>query len=584
MAYNITPEFKERLLSRVDIVDVVGQRVTLKKSGKEFSACCPFHSEKTPSFTVSADKQFYHCFGCGAHGNAIDFLIEFDRLNFPEAVEELAQHVGMELPASDQSFAKGPDLAPVYRVLEQAASLYRRQLREHPEAARAVDYLKRRGLSGEIVQRFGIGFAPPGWDFLLRALGDTPADQEHLLSAGLLAERDGKRYDRFRDRILFPINDRRGRVIGFGGRVLGDGEPKYLNSPETPVFHKGRELYGLREVQQVLRQPPRLLVVEGYMDVIALAQFDIPYAVATLGTATTPEHIKRLQRSAPELVFCFDGDRAGRGAAWKALQTTLPLATGQQPIRFLFLPDGEDPDTLVRKEGRDAFEQRLSNATLLSDFLFQHLTAELDLTSAEGRAKLDAGARGLIQTMPVGTFRGLLEARLAGLVGIDSHARGGGNRWSAGQRHTAPNARSQARAGAKPLTPLRRAVALLLDQPALARQADAQPRDWHDLDNPGVPLLRQLIDTALAYPDITPAAMCERWRDSEHESAIRRLSDSGLIAHIPAEGREAEFIGALASLNRTLERERRWQMIQNARKPADDGEHSNATGDFGDAG
>ena len=584
MAYNITPEFKERLLSRVDIVDVVGQRVTLKKSGKEFSACCPFHSEKTPSFTVSADKQFYHCFGCGAHGNAIDFLIEFDRLNFPEAVEELAQHVGMELPASDQSFAKGPDLAPVYRVLEQAASLYRRQLREHPEAARAVDYLKRRGLSGEIVQRFGIGFAPPGWDFLLRALGSSPADQENLLSAGLLAERDGKRYDRFRDRILFPINDRRGRVIGFGGRVLGDGEPKYLNSPETPVFHKGRELYGLREVQQVLRQPPRLLVVEGYMDVIALAQFDIPYAVATLGTATTPEHIKRLQRSAPELVFCFDGDRAGRGAAWKALQTTLPLATGQQPIRFLFLPDGEDPDTLVRKEGRDAFEQRLSNATLLSDFLFQHLTAELDLTSAEGRAKLDAGARGLIQTMPVGTFRGLLEARLAGLVGIDSHARGGGNRWSAGQRHTAPNARSQARAGAKPLTPLRRAVALLLDQPALARQADAQPRDWHDLDNPGVPLLRQLIDTALAYPDITPAAMCERWRDSEHESAIRRLSDSGLIAHIPAEGREAEFIGALASLNRTLERERRWQMIQNARKPADDGEHSNATGDFGDAG
>ncbi len=584
MAYNITPEFKERLLSRVDIVDVVGQRVTLKKSGKEFSACCPFHSEKTPSFTVSADKQFYHCFGCGAHGNAIDFLIEFDRLNFPEAVEELAQHVGMELPASDQSFAKGPDLAPVYRVLEQAASLYRRQLREHPEAARAVDYLKRRGLSGEIVQRFGIGFAPPGWDFLLRALGDTPADQEHLLSAGLLAERDGKRYDRFRDRILFPINDRRGRVIGFGGRVLGDGEPKYLNSPETPVFHKGRELYGLREVQQVLRQPPRLLVVEGYMDVIALAQFDIPYAVATLGTATTPEHIKRLQRSAPELVFCFDGDRAGRDAAWKALQTTLPLATGQQPIRFLFLPDGEDPDTLVRKEGRDAFEQRLSNATLLSDFLFQHLTADLDLTSAEGRAKLDADARGLIQTMPAGTFRGLLEARLAGLVGIDSHARGGGNRWSAGQRHTAPNARNQAQAGAQRLTPLRLAVALLLDQPALARQADAQPRDWHALDNPGIALLRQLIDTALAYPEITPAAMCERWRDSEHESAIRRLSDSGLIAHIPAEGREAEFIGALASLNRTLERERRWHMIQNARKPAEDGEHNDATRDFSDAG
>jgi len=560
MAGQITREFKERLLERVDIVDVVGLRVQLKKTGKEFSACCPFHTEKTPSFTVSADKQFYHCFGCGAHGNAIDFLIEYDRLSFPEAVEELAQQVGMELPASDRPYQRGPDVTPIYGLLERVAQLYREQLRQHPDAHRAMAYLQRRGLSGDIVQRFGIGFAPPGWDFLLRLLGSNPADQQPLIDAGLLAERDERRYDRFRDRIMFPIHDRRGRVIGFGGRVLGDGEPKYLNSPETPVFHKGRELYGLHQVQQALRHPPRLLVVEGYMDVIALAQFDIPYAVATLGTATTPEHVKRLLRGAPELVFCFDGDRAGRAAAWKALQAALPLATGQQPIRFLFLPDGDDPDTLVRREGRDAFEQRLGEAALLSDYLFDHLTAELDLGSAEGRAKLDGDARKLIQTIPAGTFRGLLEDRLRGLVGfsaaIPPHRRLADQVPALGARRGGGVARL--------LTPTRSALALLLDQPALALRADEHPADWRSLDNPGVALLREVIDIVRAYPEITPAALCERWRDHQHERVIRRLSDSGLIAHIPIDGREAEFIGALAKLNQEIARERRWRMIQNA--------------------
>lgn len=412
MIGRITQEYKDRLLARVDIVDVVGLRVQLKKAGPLFKACCPFHTEKTPSFTVTPARQTYHCFGCGAHGNAIDFLIEYDRLSFPEAVEELAQRAGMDLPAADEAFDKGPDLSPLYALLERAALLYRQQLREHAEAARASAYLKTRGLSGDIANRFGIGFAPPGWDFLLGRLGGSAQACEELISAGLLVDRDGKRYDRFRDRVVFPIRDRRGRVVGFGGRVLGEGEPKYLNSPETPVFHKGRELYGLYEAQQASRSPPRLLVVEGYMDVIALAQFDIPYAVATLGTATTPEHVKRLLRGAPELVFCFDGDRAGRAAAWKALQTVLPVATGQQPIRFLFLPDGEDPDTLVRKEGRTAFEQRLADATLLSDFLFQHLGDQRDLGSAEGCAALDAEARGLIQTMPAGTFKDLLKTAL----------------------------------------------------------------------------------------------------------------------------------------------------------------------------
>jgi DNA primase len=337
MAGTITPEFKERLLARIDIVDVVGLRVQLKKAGQGVfppaARSIPRRPRRSPSVLT---KQFYHCFGCGAHGNAIDFLIEYDRLSFPEAVEELAQQAGMELPASDRPYEKGPDLAPLYGLLERVAVLYRGQLREHPEAHRAVGYLQRRGLSGDIVQRFGIGFAPPGWDFLLRLLGSNAADQQRLVDAGLLAERDQRRYDRFRDRIMFPIHDRRGRVIGFGGRVLGDGEPKYLNSPETAVFHKGRELYGLYQVQQAMRHPPRLLVVEGYMDVIALAQFDIPYAVATLGTATTPEQVKRLLRGAPELVFCFDGDRAGRAPPGRHCRPRcrLPLASSRSASCF----------------------------------------------------------------------------------------------------------------------------------------------------------------------------------------------------------------------------------------------------------
>ncbi|MGB5835028.1 MAG: DNA primase [Thiohalocapsa sp.] len=564
MIGRITPEFKERLLARIDVVDIVGLRVQLKKAGKEFSACCPFHNEKTPSFTVSADKQFYHCFGCGAHGNAIDFLIEFDRLSYPEAVEELAQQAGLELPAANHFSPQGPDPTPLYAIMERAAELYSQQLREHKDAPRAIIYLKNRGLSGEIVKQFDIGYAPPGWDFLRHTLGGDHGDQQQLITAGLLAERDDRRYDRFRDRIMFPIRDRRGRVIGFGGRVLDAGEPKYLNSPETPVFHKGRELYGLYQAQQAARRPARLLVVEGYMDVIALAQYDIPYAVATLGTATTPEHIKRLLRGAPELVFCFDGDRAGREAAWKAVQTALPLATGQQPIRFLFLPDGEDPDSLVRAEGREGFERRIADAALLSDYLFRHLTDDLDLASAEGRAKLDTDARALIQTMPASTFRGLLEKRLAVLVGLGGQA---------GRRRPSPPGAGRRHAGrTQPLTPLRCALALLLDQPALARRATEQPTDWQSLDNPGVPLLREVIDIACAYPGLTTATLCERWRDQEHEQVIRRLSDSGLIAHIPSEGREAEFLGVLASMNREAQRmnreaehDRRWRMIQSGR-------------------
>ncbi|MBV5272313.1 MAG: DNA primase, partial [Lamprocystis purpurea] len=407
MAGRIPSQFIDDLLARTDIVELIGGRMQLRKAGKDFQARCPFHDEKTPSFTVSQEKQFYHCFGCGAHGSAIGFLMEYDRLSFREAIDELAHKAGIEVPSEAAAAPAGPDYAPLYAILDQAAQIFRLQLREHPDASRAIEYLKGRGLSGEIAGRYGLGYAPPGWDLLLTRLGESPAQRERLLQAGLITEQDGKRYDRFRDRVIFPIRDRRGRVIGFGGRVLGDGKPKYLNSPETPVFHKGRELYGLYEVQQARRKLERLLVVEGYMDVIALAQFGIDYAVATLGTATTIDHLQVLLRSAPELVFCFDGDRAGRDAAWKALETALhhDLVTGSQSLCFLFLPDGEDPDTLIRAEGLAAFEQRLVGAQPLDEYLFEHLSAQLDTVSRDGRARLVGLAKPLIKKVTAGIYK-----------------------------------------------------------------------------------------------------------------------------------------------------------------------------------
>ena len=551
----IPPEFVDDLIGRIDIVDIIGGRLPLTRAGKDYKARCPFHDEKTPSFTVAPDKQFYHCFGCGAHGTAIGFLMEYDRLSFHEAIEELAQQAGLSMPEAAGAAPSGPDPRPLYETLQQAADLFRRQLRQHPERGRAIDYLKQRGLSGEIATRFGLGFAPSGWETLLRSLGGGPDAVDRLCAAGLVIARDDKRYDRFRDRIMFPIRDRRGRVIGFGGRVLGDGEPKYLNSPETAVFHKGRELYGLFEAQQSQRRLTRLLVVEGYMDVIALAQHGVPYAVATLGTATTPEHVKQLMRSAPELMFCFDGDRAGRDAAWKALKTALPQAGGQQPIRFLFLPDGEDPDSLIRKEGRTGFEQYLAQAVLLSDFLFEHLTTGLDLTTAEGCSALDAAARPLLQTVPTGTFRALLEERLAQLIGLRRP-----------QRVVTRDSRSRssARPSAGRLTTLRKAIALLLDQPGLAATVADRPLDWAELDNPGVSLLKQIIDIVEAYPTITAAALCERWRGTDQEPIVDQLSDSRLIAHIPDDGRVSELIGAIEALNHLAVRERRWRLLSAA--------------------
>ncbi|WP_122573821.1 DNA primase [Pseudomonas viridiflava] len=428
MAGLIPQSFIDDLLNRTDIVDVVSSRVQLKKTGKNYSACCPFHKEKTPSFSVSPDKQFYYCFGCGAGGNALGFIMDHDNLDFPQAVEDLAKAAGMEVPR--EQGVKGqkprqPTDSPLYPLLTAAAEFYRQALKNHPTRRAAVDYLKGRGLSGEIARDFGLGFAPPGWDNLYKHLSSDTLQQKVMIDAGLLIENaeTGKRYDRFRDRVMFPIRDSRGRVIAFGGRVLGDDKPKYLNSPETPVFHKGQELYGLFEARKYNRNLDEIIVVEGYMDVIALAQQGLRNAVATLGTATSEEHLKRLFRVVPSVLFCFDGDQAGRNAAWRALEATLSSLQDGRRARFLFLPEGEDPDTLVRSEGTDAFRARINqHAQPLADYFFEQLTKEADPRSLEGKAHMATLAAPLIDKVPGANLKTLMRQRLTEITGLSGEA------------------------------------------------------------------------------------------------------------------------------------------------------------------
>ena len=422
MAGKIPQSFIDDLLDRTDIVDVIGARVDLRKAGKNHKARCPFHDEKTPSFSVNQDKQFYYCFGCSAGGNAIGFIMDYDRIDFPEAVERLAHQAGLEVPreAGDRDFASSRR-SPIYDILEKADRYYRDQLRSHHNAGEAIDYLKQRGLSGRVARDFGIGLAPPGWDNLITNLAHSDSELPLLVEAGLIIEReDGSgHYDRFRHRIVFPIRDTRGRTIGFGGRVLGDEQPKYLNSPETPVFSKGQELYGLFEARSQLRDITSLLVVEGYMDVVALAQFGIQNAVATLGTAITDQHLQKLYRYSPDVVFCFDGDNAGRKAARRALETCLPAIKDGYSARFLFLPDGEDPDTLIRGIGTEAFQQLIDEAMPLSEFLFTASSEGLNLNTPDDRAKLSQRAAPLINAVPESVFRQLLLGELAIKTGLD---------------------------------------------------------------------------------------------------------------------------------------------------------------------
>ena len=438
MAGLIPQSFIDDLLHRTDILEVVDKRVPLKKSGKNYQACCPFHNEKTPSFSVQPERQFYYCFGCGAGGNAIGFVMNFDHVDFPQAVETLARDAGVEVPREESKAEtrRQSEHAKLLDVLEQASKFYQFQLRHHAERKRPIEYLKTRGVSGEIARDFAIGYAPPGWDKLIEAIGVDAQQQRNLLKAGMVIERNkpegeevrkdnDKRspyYDRFRDRIMFPIRDSRGRTIAFGGRVLGDDKPKYLNSPETPVFHKGAELYGLYESKKFGDKFSRLLLVEGYMDVIALAQMGIRNAVATLGTATSDRHLTRMFRAVSEVVFCFDGDAAGLNAAWRALETSLPLMEDGRRVRFLFLPEGDDPDTHVRKVGKDKFLEQVEQAVPLEQFFFDKLSEDLDIDSIEGKARLSNLAKPLIRQLPKGVFGQLMLDRLSDTLGVSSES------------------------------------------------------------------------------------------------------------------------------------------------------------------
>jgi len=553
MAGRIPPAFIDELLSRVDIVEVIDARVPLKKAGREYEACCPFHGEKTPSFKVSPSKQFYHCFGCGAHGTAIGFVMEFDHLDFVEAIEELAKQAGVSVP-----YEKGQRASPQqqqvklnqYELMSQCDRYYRQQLRQHPQAKVAVDYLKGRGLSGEIAARYGLGYAPPG-NNVLRTFGNKAVND--LVSLGMLIRKDnGETYDRFRHRVMFPIRDSRGRIIGFGGRVINpEDSPKYLNSPETPLFHKGQELYGLYEVRQTLRHIERLLVVEGYMDVIALAQQGIDYAVATLGTATTAEHVQKLFRLANEVVFCFDGDRAGREAAWRALENALPVLSGTHTIRFMFLPEGEDPDTLVRKVGKAAFEQQIGEALSLSAFFLNHLRQGISRHDLDAHRTLIEKAKPLLQSLQDETYRNLIIRELASYTKQAEpavHTLLGLGTGSASHAPGLSNTPSQSPRFQQRETPslVRTALRCLLFQPSLAATV-ANPQSLSQIEQPGMGLLLDLLETLRSNPNLNTAALLERWRDTAEGKQLEKLATWQPSLDDPDSLRH-EFLGALARL------------------------------------
>ncbi|MFM1885832.1 MAG: hypothetical protein RL026_989 [Pseudomonadota bacterium] len=540
MSGRIPQHFIDDLVARADIVELIGSRVPLKKAGREYRACCPFHDEKTPSFWVSPAKQFYHCFGCGAHGTALGFLMNHDRLPFPEAVEELASRLGVEVPRE----APPPGVAPVrapgddlYGLMGEVARFYREAL-GGSDKARA--YVQRRGLDAASLERFAIGYAPAAWDAVLKRHGRDDAARKRLLDAGLLIERERSPgesrdpyYDRFRDRLMFPIRDARGRVLAFGGRIIDQGEPKYLNSPETALFHKGRELYGLYEVRQQRAPVTRLLVVEGYMDVVRLHQAGIHYAVATLGTATTAEHLRRAFRVCSEILFCFDGDKAGRAAAWRALNNALPEAQAGRELRFLFLPEGEDPDTLVGKEGAAAFEARYATALPLSEYLVQHLLEQVDVSHADGKARFVAQAKPLLERLPEGPYRELLLERLAEAIRVapERFLRIVGPVAEAPAPQGGPERRAPIVGGLRRSAGrgglVSQAIQTLLHFPAAAAGIDAGLRAALAASGvPGTDTLGQLLEDLAQRPARSTAQVLERWREHPHIGRLEQLAAS----------------------------------------------------------
>ena len=551
MAGRIPQSFIDDLVARADIVEVLGSRIELKKAGREYKALCPFHGEKTPSFTVSPDKGFYHCFGCGMHGTALGFLMEHDHLSFVDAVEELASMLSMEVPREQGQAPRDSRVDQVLELLQRVEQYYIDALRDHPPA---IEYLKNRGIDGVTARDYRIGYAPAGWDNVLGHFGAAAEGTELLQAAGLIiAKEGGGHYDRFRDRLMFPIRDARGRTVGFGGRVLGAGEPKYLNSPETTVFHKGRELYGLYEARQKLRDIEQLVVVEGYMDVVGLARHGIRYAVATLGTSTTPDQLERLFRLTDVVTFSFDGDRAGRKAAWRAMENALPKARDGRQIRFAFMPEGQDPDSLVASEGAAAFESLLAQGLPLSDFIVQELIGQVDRETVEGRARFAELARPLLARIPEGVFRELLLQQMAEMIGL-APSRLAQMMGSAPEPESArPQRRRQRkRAGQRP-TLMRQAISLLLHHPAAAARCD--PAEIALLERPGADLLRELMVQVGREPNVSPAVLLERWREHPHGQHLQRLAAELPMQHDDMDP-VAEFAGCLRQLKAVARRDR----------------------------
>ena len=525
MAGLIPQDFIDDLIARADIVEVVGRRTQLKKAGREFKACCPFHDEKTPSFTVSPGKGFYHCFGCGAHGTAVGFLMEYEHMSFVEAIESLANSMGVEVPRSesDQPARRYDEL---FSLMDTVARHWQSCLKDSPAA---VEYLKDRGIDGSTAKRFGIGYAPDGWSNVLDKFGKSDEAAERLLATGLIIRKDnGKHYDRFRDRLMFPIRDARGRTIGFGGRVMGEGEPKYLNSPETVLFHKGRELYGMYEARQAQRHIERLVVVEGYMDAVALARNGIDFAVATLGTATTGEHLNRLFRVTENAYFAFDGDRAGKKAAWRALENALPQIREGRQIRFVFLPEGHDPDSFVNENGAAAFVNLMDEGLPLSEFLIKELSSQVDMNSIDGRARLAELARPLVSKLPTGVYRELLIEGLAEAVGLTGSklekmmaaGQPAGDRSQHADSGFTSRRRQPSQSGGPSV--VRRAITLVLNHPEAGKELDVEK--LAGIQRAGVDLLAALIETVQSEPNITTAGLLERWRHDDEGRHLGKLA------------------------------------------------------------
>ncbi len=582
MAGLIPQTFIDDLLDRVDIVDVVNSRVPLKKTGKSHKACCPFHEEKSPSFTVAQDKQFYYCFGCGAGGNALSFIMEFDRIDFLPAVELLAKNVGMEIPREAVANPKAKQHRDdLYSVVTEADNFYRQKLRS-AEAKPAVEYLKGRGLTGKIAAQFGIGYAPQGWDNLLKVAGTSEEKVKLLADSGMLVVKpeEKKQYDRFRHRIMFPIRDQRGRTLGFGGRVLDDSTPKYLNSPETPIFHKGRELYGLYEARQALKEIPYLLMVEGYMDVIALAQFGIHNAVATLGTALTENHLQKLFRYTSEIVFCFDGDSAGRRAASRSLDIALPEMRDGVTAKFLFLPEGEDPDTMVRNLGAEKFQTQIQNATPLSEFLFEEMAEGIDIETGEGKAKLSKLIAPKINQIPAGVFKQLMLEELSRKTSIavdDLKTYVGSHATKASQpiepsptynEESSPQNWEPAPVPAEDdygvselspiektskirLTPIKHLTALLINHPQLAEHVDSTKLLDSSSDS-DTQLFLKLLNVVQSNPQYKPSHIFAYWHGtysgSQETQILQDLAASELYHPPSGTGRDdnQEFCDALS--------------------------------------